>query len=279
MSGFPGLQGLCSTEPADCGEASANAFGQPDIDTSAFHAHTLPPSHIPLDFTYVVYTRGDLLSLCLAYLTFLPVIVAIILTSAVALRRDVEAIYQLVGVLMSESVNVVLKRIIRQPRPMGSVKRGYGMPSDHAQFTLFCIVYLSFWLKKRVSLPVSWKRLLMLSIFSLGIVVCCSRVHLGVHTLEQVLAGACVGAFLGMCWAGWGQMYVWRHVYRRIVLSTFGRWLCLKDCSLLPAGQTLAQFEYECYATLMLDQHKTSPTAEVVPIETPVLANGKGHHD
>jgi len=133
----------------------------------------------------------------------------------------------------------------------GSAKGGYGMPSDHAQFSFFFLAYMSFWIRFRSRMPLSQKRALIASMLLLGGVVCYSRVHLGVHTLEQVLVGAAVGSLLGALWGAWGRVCVWTHIYPLIERSAIGRRLYLKDCHALPSGVESAQrFEYECYMAL-----------------------------
>lgn len=58
-------------------------------------------------------------SLLLAYLTFLPILLGFFILNAALLRRDLEAIYHAAGLLLSSAINHVLKRIAKQPRPIG----------------------------------------------------------------------------------------------------------------------------------------------------------------
>lgn len=174
----------CTTQPADCAEIDSTT--ELPTDAAATQAaiqllNSLP--HIPLvinthtqhdttretrsqsvnslaasvlclpsrsqDFTYVVYDSSSPHSFFLAYLTFLPVLIGFGLFNTVLLRRDLEAAYHCCGLLLSTALNNVLKRLIRQPRPTGSAKLGHGMPSDHAQFSFFFVVYMTYWITYR----------------------------------------------------------------------------------------------------------------------------------
>jgi len=99
--------------------------------------------------------------------------------------------------LLSSSTNVVLKELIKAPRPppeLWLVKEvGYGFPSGHSQLSS------SFW--GLSSLLVRRKSLSLLSalmVFSVSV----SRVLLRVHSVDQVLGGAAIGFALA-CLAFW----------------------------------------------------------------------------
>lgn len=53
-------------------------------------------------------------------------------------------------------VCVILKKIIRQPRPEGSDISGEGMPSNHAMFVAFFTSYSAYFLIHRVKLETPW---------------------------------------------------------------------------------------------------------------------------
>jgi len=247
---FP-IEDLCVQE-TECKETAVGA-----IDVTL----------VPLDFTYVVYDSSSLVSLLLAYLTYLPILAGTMLFAAVLLRRDLEAIYQLTGLVFSSAVNTVLKKLIKQPRPAGSVKTGHGMPSDHAQFSFFFVVYVSAWMWQRVRLSRVAKAQLLALLLVTSVIVCWSRVHLGVHSFAQVVAGAITGSILGWLWAAWGRVCVWRHLYPWVERSRIGQTWFLKDCSINPLGVSLARFEYELYQTA-----KTRKPNAVVPVDIATAA-------
>lgn len=115
----------------------------------------------------------------------------------------------------------VLKRFIKQPRPVGTHKKTYGMPSTHSSSIAFFGVYLSLCAARlkphprflptllsrqsdseNFSLPV--RLLLTGSVLYGASSVCWSRVKLTYHTPAQVIAGAAVGSTLAVaCFALW----------------------------------------------------------------------------
>lgn len=98
--------------------------------------------------------------------------------------------------------------------------------------------------------------------FCLAFLVGYSRIHLGVHTLEQVIIGSLIGSGLGWMWGAWAKVCVWTHIFPLIERSKLGQTWYLKDCSLLPSGcQSSHQFEYNCYAQLRAAHVKTKGTA------------------
>jgi dolichyldiphosphatase len=221
---------------------------------------------IPLDFTYVVYDRDAHHSVVLAYLTFLPILVGIGVINAVLLRRDLEALYQATGLLLSSAINAVLKRIIGQSRPPGSHKLGYGMPSDHAQFSFFFVTYLSLWMVWRARLTPRQRAGYISALLLTAVIVCWSRIHLGVHSTAQVLVGSSIGMLLGALWAGWAQVCVWRHIFPLLEQSPLGRRWYFKDASSLPDGmQSAAEYEYHVYANRKL----SSASAKEIEVSVP----------
>ncbi|KAJ7063246.1 PAP2-domain-containing protein [Mycena amicta] len=113
------------------------------------------------------------------------------------------------------SVKYIVKRIIRQPRPVLSGKKTYGWPSTHASSVSFIAAYISFaaaYLPLHPSLhpatrwfplvAVPWAALVMLS-----------RIWLGHHTMSQIAAGS----IYGILWA-WIWVELWRNG-----LSDYGR--------------------------------------------------------
>ncbi len=104
----------------------------------------------------------------------------------------------LLMLLGSQSVNVVLKELLRAPRPFvvhGRILQlddpgGWSLPSGHAQNSTVIWMYLA----SKVQRLWFWIAAIVLV---LGIIL--SRMYLGVHYPGDVLAGAAVGlAFLGL---------------------------------------------------------------------------------
>jgi membrane-associated phospholipid phosphatase len=115
-------------------------------------------------------------------------------------------------VFISAVLNAALKQLFQDPRPDAiyrldsQVGGSYGLPSGHAQTA----VVLWFWLAHEVRRK--WFRYLALAMV---VGVCLSRLYLGVHDLEDVLAGVavgglCLGLFrwtLSPAWDRWRNLY------------------------------------------------------------------------
>lgn len=107
--------------------------------------------------------------------------------------------------MLDEVLNKILKRIIKDPRPLER-KDAYGkwgMPSSHAQFMGFFTAYLVLFIclrqknTYRTAVGRAGMKLLVSMLAVVNIVVCLSRVYLSYHTLLQVLVGQLIGISLG----------------------------------------------------------------------------------
>ncbi|TMW56954.1 hypothetical protein Poli38472_002879 [Pythium oligandrum] len=153
------------------------------------------------ELTWVVYDPSDPFGAILALCTLSPVFIMVMYATLVVFQRDLDAIALLVGQLLNEALNQILKRSIKQSRPRGARISGAGMPSAHSQFIAFFAAYVVAYTIKRFNAHRRLeKSLTIFSVVILAIVVCISRVRLGYHTLDQVLVGAAVGAASGFVW-------------------------------------------------------------------------------
>ncbi|KAG0139484.1 hypothetical protein CROQUDRAFT_666425 [Cronartium quercuum f. sp. fusiforme G11] len=157
------------------------------------------------------------------------VIVTIATALAILHLRTAHSIWFGLGAISATISAKLLKRFIRQPRPIESNKGTYGMPSTHSSSISFFGIYLflcclllplhfrliplvSPFLSSQTLLslldqadePSSSSRLLRtfagLSFLIASAIVCWSRVKLGYHTPSQVLAGALIGSIFGTFW-------------------------------------------------------------------------------
>ena len=116
--------------------------------------------------------------------------------------------YYLIGISISFLVNVLLRNIIKQKRPdykeddndvdketvindkndlLNNSLKQYGMPSGHAQSTLFTTIFIS----------LSLQNLFISSIFFIiSFLAIFQRVHFYFHTIEQVVIGGIIGSLL-----------------------------------------------------------------------------------
>ena len=101
----------------------------------------------------------------------------------------------IIGLFLSSLLNMILKKIIRQPRPQhkssyfaGFGNEKYGMPSGHAQMSFYTTIYV--YLKLRnINIFCFY---LLYSLF-----ICYQRVVEKYHTRFQVIVGALVGSLFG----------------------------------------------------------------------------------
>ena len=145
---------------------------------------------------------------------------------AIIVRRELSTMMLLVGLILDERVNSLLKKMIKQPRPPRNVDLAeagaaageahiwseYGMPSSHSQFMFFFATFMTFWLlmcvrsrerpevylTKKITSGV--KLVASLGMFSVASVVAFGRVYLRYHTFEQVKYGAAAGVLSGSWW-------------------------------------------------------------------------------
>ena len=122
--------------------------------------------------------------------------------------------YYLIGISVSFLVNVLLRNIIKQKRPnykednndkeddnsvdnetiindkndlLNNSLKQYGMPSGHAQSTVFSAIFISLSLQN-IFISSIFFIILLLAIFQ--------RVHFYFHTIDQVIIGGIIGSLL-----------------------------------------------------------------------------------
>lgn len=112
--------------------------------------------------------------------------------------------YYTIGLFANSIINIIMKGIVQEPRPMYDNKKMYllthqaknyffqngipfdmfGMPSGHAQTSFFSTAFIYFALKHN--------NIFYLYLAS-SILTCYQRVSLNYHTISQVIIGAIVG--------------------------------------------------------------------------------------
>jgi len=120
--------------------------------------------------------------------------------------RDILIVEMWAGQFACEGANWLLKRIIKQERPIDAVGSGYGFPSSHSQymgyFSAFLICHLTF--RHRFDtfghplLDILFRLLVYSALLAWAGIVCYSRFHLTYHTIPQIAWGAGFGVFLGI---------------------------------------------------------------------------------
>ena len=120
-----------------------------------------------------------------------------------------------IGSAVNEMVVVILKRILKQPRPAPisldkEAHDYYGMPSGHTQHTIFSIVYVAL-----MNPNVIW--LLCLSLLS-GVSMY-ERVHNNKHTIWQIIVGGMLGIMMAGITYKLTKMY-YESEHNKLVLAT-----------------------------------------------------------
>ncbi|KAA3677319.1 dolichyldiphosphatase [Paragonimus westermani] len=202
---------------------------------------------ISLNFFNVMYPKGDIIGKVLAYFSTTPIIIVVGLITLTVFRRDLHTIFLLLGVILNELLNTVMKKTLRQSRPIAthnSKLSSYGMPSSHAQFVGFFCLYSVFFIRfRRLSEKFCRPKIrLLLYIASVvtGALTCYSRLYLLYHTTEQIVIGLVMGLFLAL---GWFPLVhsVLTPLFPRICNLFIGRVLMLQDFTRIP---NVFLFEY-----------------------------------
>ena len=207
----------------------------------------LPPLR-PFSLTFVEYERGSLLGFACALLSLTPPLAVAAHCALLASRRDLHTAALLAGVLANVAANGALKAAVRDPRPTSPGLRApeagdeSGWPSAHAQFCFFLAAYAAAWAlsgRWRVR-HAAWRALLAAAGLALAAAVAASRVLLGYHTASQVVAGAAIGAALGLGFFGAVELAL-RPRFAAVAAWPACVWLRVRDCSEVD----VMQVEYE----------------------------------
>lgn len=163
-----------------------------------------------LSLTHVEYTEGDIIGKILALITLSPIFFIVSYTTLILVNRQSQTICLLLGQLLNELINYILKQYIKQERP-GDLGTGYGMPSSHSQFSCFLMVYgIMHVIHFDLSDSRVYKTLVILMLIFQGVLVPYSRIYLGYHDIQQVVVGFGLGGIVGLIW------------FRLLVFKKFG---------------------------------------------------------
>ena len=95
---------------------------------------------------------------------------------------------------------LLIKEVIKSPRPVGCCSEGFGMPSNHV--TGIAAVFI-FWILNNYGISgkkiIAKKAILLIASTIYIILLMKSRVYLNYHSWDQVITGLFFGLFLGIC--------------------------------------------------------------------------------
>lgn len=218
-------------------------------DTETFSSQNSNVKWIPLSIT-AEYPEGDVIGKLLAFSSMLPHALIVSFITLILFRRDLHTLSYLVGLVLNEGVNYVLKNTLRQGRPIfrPSLLHEYGMPSSHSQFMWFFTTYmfLFIWVRLRHIRETNtawvwiWKTAISLACLVTSIIVAGSRIYLQYHTVSQVIVGALLGSVLGVLW------FLITHFaltpwFPTVASWRLCEWLLVRDQTLIP---NVIWFEY-----------------------------------
>ena len=132
-------------------------------------------------------------------------LIIIITTLALLYNKPTLYYYYIIGVIINSILNINLKLLIREPRPLPLKKANgndnnnigfeklthfhiYGMPSGHAQITFFSTMYV--WLAcKNIKTTLFYLCVSLITLYQ--------RVKYNMHTIFQVIVGSIIGSLMG----------------------------------------------------------------------------------
>ncbi|CAK4745434.1 unnamed protein product [Aphanomyces euteiches] len=120
-----------------------------------------------------MYDAADPLGQLLALVTLSPVysmhscallsceyicrFIMVMYATLILFQRDLHIIFMVLGQLVNEVFNQILKRTIDQKRPDGADMEDAGMPSAHSQFMAFFATYVVLYTSNRMSKRREWE--------------------------------------------------------------------------------------------------------------------------
>ena len=145
----------------------------------------------------ILNTRNDLLTNILKVVTFFADPIFLIVLSIIIftiLKGKKEKFYFIFNICFITLLNQILKHLILRPRPNVEqlvIQGGYSFPSGHSMVSVAFYGYLIYLLWK-TKLNTTYKYIGTILLIFLIIVICFSRIYLGVHYVSDVIAGICL---------------------------------------------------------------------------------------
>ena len=143
---------------------------------------------------FVEFLRNDWLTVFFKVITWLgeaKILIAISLLSVFFLKNKKIAIAIAGNMIISAIINWGLKHIVQRARPDGYRlidESGYSFPSGHAMTCTAFYGLIIYFIYKNVENKLL-RNVLCIILSLLIVLLCCSRVYLGVHYASDVLAG------------------------------------------------------------------------------------------
>ncbi|CAH0603251.1 unnamed protein product [Chrysodeixis includens] len=203
----------------------------------------------PLALTLVEYPKGDWLGKFFALISLSPFGIGAGFVSLILFRRDLHTITFFIGTLVNEGLNIILKHLICEARPLsrGNLYNEYGMPSSHAQFIWFFSIYVLYFVLIRLHhinnnsiISALWRVIIVGGCILMSLLVSIARVYLHYHTTSQVVVGGIVGFVFATLWFVIVHR-VFTPLFPQLVSLKFCEMLMIRDTTLIP---NVLWFEY-----------------------------------
>ncbi|KAF8075117.1 PAP2-domain-containing protein [Lyophyllum atratum] len=197
-----------------------------------------------LDLTHVLYDDSSLFSLALALITLSPILLMASYAALAVQTREYIIIIMWAGQLAGEALNWLLKRAIKQERPIESIGNGYGFPSSHSQYMAYFASFLICHMYSRhrftsTGYPVLdqlWRVIVYIGLLAWSGTVAYSRYYLGYHNGNQILWGITIGLLLGISLYIFAELIPRRRprsifgaTKRLIITNPVSSWLQIRD--------------------------------------------------
>ncbi|XP_060613494.2 dolichyldiphosphatase 1 [Anolis sagrei] len=204
-----------------------------------------------VSLTHVEYPAGDFSGYLLAWVSLGPIFIIVGFLTLIVFKRELHTISFLLGLVLNEGVNWLIKSIVQEPRPCPeihpSVFSKYAMPSSHSQFMWFFAAYSFLFLYLRMHqtnnarfLDLLWRHVLSLCLLTVAFLVSYSRVYLRYHTGSQVIYGGLAGTVMAVVWFAFTQEIL-TPFFPRIAAWPISEFFLIRDTSLIP---NILWFEY-----------------------------------
>ena len=193
--------------------------------------------------SYSMSSTHSILDRVAALLSLAPPLCMVSLFTLVLSRRDFATLCLVTSSLLNVAICVLLKNIIKDPRPSlsSSLLPGhtpiasddvYGMPSNHTQLICFLASYVCLWaMSGRWMVSLHWRILLSMGCIVLSLLVAWSRIYLGHHSVLQVLVGGAIGTTFGLLHYLLIESLRKKRVFFHLSQHPLSKFLLLRDCS------------------------------------------------
>jgi len=104
----------------------------------------------------------------------------------------------LVGLLLLNILVIVVKNVVKQPRPT-TILKDYSFPSQHSANAFFLATFvaiLPIWQSKRKTKQ--FKTLTIIGLYLIAALVAYSRIFINVHYWPDVIIGSIIGAIIAL---------------------------------------------------------------------------------